>query len=232
MTWLRGPAPRFAAVVALALVLGACVSRPTRTAPPTAQEVATGEAWQRARHVALEGATRWSLSGRIAVSANGKGGSGRIDWTQDGDRFDIALGAPVTRQSWRLSGDATLARLEGLEGGPREGADAQRLLQEATGWRIPVGALRDWARGLPSTQATGGVETYGSDGRLARVTQSGWVLEFQDWHPATAERPDMPKRIFARSGDATVRLLIDEWQLVAAGPAGEAPRSGSDAVPE
>src|SRR3970282_570297 len=98
---------------------------------------------QVAREAQLRLQPEWALVGRIAVTSAGNGGSGRIGWRQDGERFEVALSAPVTRQSWRLHGDPGGAHLEGLEGGPRSGADARLLLLEATGWDIPVTALAE-----------------------------------------------------------------------------------------
>lgn len=201
-------------VAGMAILLAACAGKPIRTAPPLSPEeqAARAQAY-RGERAQLHDA--WSLSGRIAVSANGRGGSGRIDWSQTADRFDIGLSAPVTRQSWRLSGDAGAARLEGLEGGPREGRDAGALLQQATGWTIPVDCLPDWVLGLDckysSTLAKG--TTWRDDGRPASIDQQDWVIEFQDWHEAANGLPALPKRIFARSKSdkATVRLVIDAW---------------------
>ena len=203
-------------VAGMAMLLAACAGQPTRTAPPLSpqEQAARAQAYE-AERASLRHA--WSLSGRIAVSANGRGGSGRIDWSQAGDRFDIALSAPVTRQSWRLSGNATSARLEGLEGGAREGGDAGQLLQEATGWTIPVDCLSDWVLGFSCRRWTSPVQgiRWREDGRPASIEQLGWVIEVQDWHEAANGRPALPKRIFARSGStkATVRLVIDEWDF-------------------
>lgn len=200
-------------IAGLAMLLGACAGQPTRTAAPLSpqEQAARLQAYQ-AERAQLRGA--WGLSGRIAVSANGRGGSGRIDWTQTGERFDIALSAPVTRQSWRLSGDRGAARLDGLEGGPREGADAGELLQQAMGWTIPVGCLSDWVLGFSCGASSSLQETWDADGRPLSIQQLGWVIEYQDWHPAAAGQPALPRRIFARNttAKATVRLVIDEWK--------------------
>ena len=96
---------------------------------------------QQQRETALAAATDWSLAGRVAVSSGKDGGSGRIDWRQQGARYEVSRSAPVTRQSWRLSGEPGQARLEGLSGGPRAGSDPGVLLREATRWEIPVEAL-------------------------------------------------------------------------------------------
>src|SRR3546814_11697571 len=55
-----------------------------------------------------------SFSGRVALSGGSRGGgTGRIEWQQAGDRYRVTLSAPVSRQSWRLSGDDASATIEG-----------------------------------------------------------------------------------------------------------------------
>lgn len=200
--------------LAAAALLSACVARPVRQALPPAQ-TAVAEAAQVAREETLRQQPVWSLQGRIAVSNGRNGGSGRIDWVQEGRRFDVSLSAPVTRQSWRLVGDATAARLEGLDGGAREGPDAAMLLREATGWEIPVTALADWVRGVRAQGAgTAGV-SYGLDGRLLRMEQGGWTIDYHWPLPGSEAALDsaqpLPARLDARRGDASVRLIVDQW---------------------
>ena len=189
--------------------LAACSAAvPRATLPP--ERIASAETEQLAREQALRKQSTWSLQGRIAVANQGKGGSGRIDWQQDGPRFQVALSAPVTRQSWRLSGDDAGARLDGIEGGPREGRDAAELLRATTGWEIPVVALAEWVRGARA-QALGPARVaYGEDGRLARIEQGGWAIDYV-WNAAMPAGSALPARLTARRGEAQVRLVIDQW---------------------
>ncbi|KHM97012.1 membrane protein, partial [Xanthomonas vesicatoria] len=103
-----------------------------------------------ARQAWLLAHPNWSFQGRVAISKDRNGGSGRIDWQQDGAQYRVQLSAPVTRQSWVLTGDTTTGagRLDGLDGGPRSGPDAEQVLLEATGWTIPVNQMPDWVRAL------------------------------------------------------------------------------------
>lgn len=200
----------FLALVAMALILAGCVSRPTR-----APEAPVDQAQARAQDAQRAALTDWSLSGRIAVSNGKQGGSGRIDWQQSGDRYAVSLGAPVTRQSWRLSGDDTGGRLDGIEGGPREGADVEALLRETTGWNIPVRALADWVRGVGADPARfGGARiVYGEGNRPVRLSQAGWTIDYAQWQAeaAAAGGPVLPARLTATQGEARVRLIVDEW---------------------
>ena len=193
-----------------ALSLSACVSRPERAPAPVDPAQARQAAEQRA---AL---ADWSLSGRVAISGGRQGGSGRIDWTQRGERYDITLAAPVTRQGWRLSGDARSARLDGIEGGPRESTDVEDLLYAATGWSVPVRAMVDWVRAVPAPESVYGPAqvAHGPGGLPARIGQGGWDIEYRDWYEAGTGQPAMPRRIEATRGEARVRLLVDDWTLV------------------
>jgi outer membrane lipoprotein LolB len=197
--------------------LSACAGQPVRQAPPIAAAAAT--AAQEAREVALQADRDWSLAGRVALSNGRQGGSGRLDWQQDGARYAVSLSAPVTRQSWRLSGTPGGAVLEGLEGGPRHGVDPGLLLRESTGWEIPVAALPDWLRGARAADQGPAALAFGADGRLATMEQGGWRIAYADWRlpepasdQAAAVAPvALPHRIEASRGEARVRLLVDDW---------------------
>lgn len=192
-------------VVLLALALAGCATARIE-APAVPADAA--QALQARREAALGAARDWGLEGRIAISNGRDAGSGRIDWRQSGERFDITLTAPVTGQGWRLSGEPGHATLDGLPGGPREGRDAEALLREATGWDIPVRALPAWVRGLRADPASA-VAEFAADGRLARLSEGGWTITYA-WPPAAGVQP-MPTRIEARRGDARVRLVVDRW---------------------
>ena len=186
------------AALALAVLLAGCAPAPVR-APADAAALAA----QAAHETKLRAEAAWRLEGRLAVRAGGDGGSGRLDWRQEGEQFRIRLSAPVTGRGWELEGGPGRARLEGLDGGPLAGSDPEALLAAATGWQIPLEALGWWVRG---GRAPGEAElAFGPDGRLASLQQRGWTVEYREWDG------DRPRRVFARRGEASVRLVVDAW---------------------
>jgi len=205
------------ALAACALLLAGCVGQPVRESPLHTGSDAELQA-QAARAAVLEAHPQWALQGRVALSNGRDGGSGRIEWHQDGGRFDVSLSAPITRQSWRLSGDQRSARLEGLDGGAREGTDAEALLHEATGWEIPVAALASWVTGTEAPRLPGATLQFGNDGRLGRIEQDGWTIDYAGWQPQAGFAVEMPQRLTATRGEARVRLVIDHWQPGAPSP--------------
>lgn len=195
-----GGAPVRAAIAVLLLLLGACA--------PVAQRplVVGDEATQGARELELARHSSWSFTGRLAVSQGSNGGNARIEWRQNGPDFDIQLSAPITRQSWRLRQAAGKVSLEGLDGGRREGADAEALLQEATGWRIPLAAMSAWVRGVRAPGASD--LSFDAHGLPATIRQHGWAVEYRGWFART---PALPEKVFARQGEASVRLVVEAW---------------------
>lgn len=191
---------RLAWGAAAAAMLAACSSSPVRQADPSSLS------GQSVRESTLSRRDAWSMTGKIAVSDGRDGGSGRIDWRQDGERFRIEIRAPVTRRTYRLTGGPDGATLEGLDGGPRSGPDAEALLREAVGWSVPVADMVAWARGA---RGQGGADLdFDQAGRPAVLRQRGWTVEYKAWDEGT---PPMPKKVFAANGERRVRLAVDRW---------------------
>jgi outer membrane lipoprotein LolB len=200
---------RVAWIAMVAVALSACVT--TRSNSPAMASIEQPAAYQATREAQLATHDQWAMSGRIALSNGKDGGSGRIEWKQAGPRFEVALAAPVTRQSWRVTGGEGEAVLEGLDGGPRTGSNAHDLILEATRWDIPVDALAGWVRGVPGP---GAQVRYGADGRLAGLEQDGWTVAYTAWAPTQFDPTlAMPARLEATKGQARVRLAVDNWTL-------------------
>ena len=191
-------------LVALPLVLAAC-------APAMRMKGDAGllDA-QRAREQALAGADHWLLQGRLGVSDGHEGGSGSFSWSQDGDRYEFVLRAPVTGKSFRLSGGPDGALLEGLDGGPLRGSDAEALMRKALGWEVPLRDLRAWVLGL---RADGGPAElrFGANRLPSLLQQDGWSVDYRAWDEA--RQPPLPTKVYASKPPYKVRLSIESWQF-------------------
>ncbi|MEO6927019.1 MAG: lipoprotein insertase outer membrane protein LolB [Rhodanobacter sp.] len=165
---------------------------------------------QRAREQALAGADHWALQGRLGVSDGHDGGSGSFSWTQDGNHFDFVLRAPITGKSFRLSGGPDGALLEGLDGGPLQGHDAEALMRKALGWEVPLRELRAWVLGL---RAAGGPAelSFGANRLPSLLKQDGWSVEYRGWDDS--RHPPLPTKVYAAKPPYKVRLSIESWQF-------------------
>ena len=184
---------------ALLLSLAACST-------PMPRAVAPAALTQAEREARLVLRPDWSFSGRVAIGDGGSAGNAKILWVQRGKDFEIRLSAPITGQSWKLVRTGAEVRLEGLEGGPRLGTDAEALLLQASAWRVPVDELSFWVRGLQAGK--GAAMEFSPQGLPVSLAESGWSVEYRAWN-----RDDLPlpTKMFARKGQASVRLVIDRW---------------------
>lgn len=195
---------RMAALLLAACLLAACAPTPIRS--PDAHLLGA----QTAREHQLAGKTHWILRARLAISADGDGGSGTLVWQRDRDGFEFIVRAPVTGRSFRLEGGPHGARLEGLEQGVVTGTDARTLLQRTLGWGVPMAQLRYWVRGMRAPGHAAEL-VFGDNGLPLRLVQSGWTIEYRNWYEDTT--PPLPRRVFANRGDDHVRLVITHWSL-------------------
>lgn len=185
------------------LLLAACAPLPVRE-PGTVQQLAA----QAAREQQLGAQQDWGLAGRFAASDGHDGGSGSLEWRQDGARYRFTLRAPITGKSVQLDGGPDGAVLTGAGKVPVTGTDASQVMRNEFGWDVPVADLAWWVRGLraPGRPA---ILTFGSNGLPATLDQDGWHVDYRDWY---AERnPPLPRKVYASRDPYTVRVLIEQW---------------------
>lgn len=196
---------RLAIVAGLAagMLVAACAPIPVRK-PGTAAQLAA----QAGRERQLGAQPDWSLEGRFAASDGNRGGSGSLDWSQQGARFRFTLRAPITGKTVQLQGGPDGVVLTGLDHGPLAGRDARTVLRQQFGWDIPVRDLAWWVRGL-RTPDQPAVLTFGANGLPATLDQDGWHVEYRDWY---AERnPPLPRKVYASRDPFSVRVLVEQW---------------------
>ncbi len=190
--------------VALPLLLAACV-------PAVRMK---GDAGllnaQLAREQTLAHADHWVLQGRLGVSHGKDGGSGSFSWTQNGDRYEFVLRAPITGKSFRLSGDPAGALLEGLDPGPLRGPDAEALMRKALGWEVPLRDLRAWVLGLRADSGPAEL-SFGADRLPSLLQQDGWAVDYREWD--ATRKPPLPTKVYAERPPYKVKLSIESWQF-------------------
>ncbi|MDH4135014.1 MAG: lipoprotein insertase outer membrane protein LolB [Gammaproteobacteria bacterium] len=182
---------------------------------PRQPEAALERLWHShsASHSSL---TRWSLRGRLAVRTESQGGQASISWQRDPDRQTIRLNGPLGRGVVRVTQDESGAHLTDASGNTGDAADATELLLRFTGWELPMASLDWWVRGLPVPDVAMWREL-NDEGRLARLRQQGWEVEFSHYAPIDSSLV-LPDRIVlrhdpgSRSTTLEVRLVIDRWE--------------------
>lgn len=192
-------AAAFAAVVTL--LLSACAELPAPPETPASS----------ASIVSAEAVGAFRLTGRIAVKHEGQGFSGTLRWEHDARRDEVLLQSPLGQGVARIVRDATGVTLTDADDKVYRAATVEALTREVLGWQLPLDGLEHWVLGRAAPESASR-RTVGDDGRMTRLIQDGWQVDFERYQPVQGAM--LPGRLEAAYGnDMTVRLVIDRWVL-------------------
>jgi len=78
------------------------------------------------------------------------------------------------------------------------------------GVQLPLNGLSDWALGRPINSDI--LEsTWDSQGRLIKIVQDGWLIEYQNYLPNN--HISLPQKITLRNDKIFVKIQVDEWKI-------------------
>jgi outer membrane lipoprotein LolB len=184
----------------LILLLTGCAAVPP-AAPPDVDSITAAE------RAAI---THWQFNGRVSLTRGEQGWHAGLKWQTRGERYRLRVAGPLGQGALLLTGDEQAVTLVDGEGRVYVASTAEDLLQQATGWELPVSGLHYWVRGLSAPQ--GGFETSrDAQGRLQQLVQSGWTITYQRYQDVAGSA--WPAKMRLERDGLTVRLVIDEWQL-------------------
>lgn len=189
----------------LVVFLSACATLLDKPPLPLAEE-----RWEQ-RQLALQAITDWSFRGRTVITQDREGWNAGVNWTQQGDTFQIRLTGPFSQGGVELQGDAQKVTLIMSDGEQFQAPTPEQLLSEVVGLRLPVSALRDWVRGLPHQALEVDEQQLDDQGRLVSLVQDGWQIAFMRYVPASGQQ--LPDKVFIEHADLNVRIVITSWRL-------------------
>lgn len=167
----------------LALFLGACAQAPV--GPPPAD-------------------TEFDLGGRLGARYGDESFSGNLAWRHARSSDEMLISTPLGQGVARIVREGDAVTLSTAE--PREyhAADAESLTAQVLGFRLPLGGLADWVRARPSPDSPATIER-APDGRLVKLEQRGWQIEYQEYSGA------LPYRLRLTYPGIELRLVISRW---------------------
>lgn len=185
---------KFLAGLLAVLLLAGCATTPS---PRSSQPAAALTAWQ--------------INGRVSLTRGEEGWHAGLLWQTQADTFYLRISGPLGQGGFQLNGDARGVVLVDAEGQTYAARDADALLADVTGWQLPVTGLRYWIRGLPQPAAGQAQMTRDETGRIRRLEQSGWTINYQRYQLVGDVL--LPAKLQLVHADISVRIIIDQWEL-------------------
>jgi outer membrane lipoprotein LolB len=165
--------------------------------------------WQ-ARLTEQASMEKWSFKGRTAIVQGRKGWNASIKWIHQSEKdYQLKLSGPFAQGGALLTGTTEHVSLE-LDNGEQYIAETpEQLFSEVFGWQLPVSALQDWVRGIPTQGFAVEAQQLDELGRLTELEQAGWTIAFHRYIPF--ENTTMPAKIFMQHPDLSIRIVIADW---------------------
>ena len=147
-------------------------------------------------------ALRVATPGR-AVRSSG----GRLSWGHAGQDDRILLASPLGVGMAEIEFTPLLARLQTADGQRRESPDADALIEEVTGQRLPLRRFSGWLLGNGGPAAR--LEKDAS-GRPLLLDEDGWQVDY-------AYGDDLPGAlpvglVLRRDSEIELRLRVEDWK--------------------
>jgi outer membrane biogenesis lipoprotein LolB len=137
----------------------------------------------------------FEMSGRLALRQGDRGEIARLRWTHRGASDTWVFSSPLGNEVARIHSDAQGARLEQGGAAPVEEARSfAELSERAIGVPLDPTTLVKWLHGTGPLQ--------GGD----------WNVTIDDSTPAGSVT--VARRLTARRGDVTVRLVVDDYKVL------------------
>jgi outer membrane lipoprotein LolB len=184
----------------LILLLSGCAAVPPAL-PPGVEPITDAE------RAAI---THWQFQGRISLTRGEQGWHAGLDWETRPEQYRLQVSGPLGQGALLLSGTADGVTLVDGEGRVYMATDAEGLLLQVAGWRLPVSGMQYWVRGLAVPHVP--YETArDARGRPLELEQSGWKISYQRYQEVAGSA--WPVKIRMEHDELVVRLVIHQWQF-------------------
>lgn len=193
-------------------LLAACTAHKTanqptqQNQPTTANKVVSVEQ----RKAETKTISSWEIRGALAAKNKAKGWSAAMNWIQSGpSSYQIRLIGPLGAGSVLISKNGGVIT---FQDGPKKitSGNADELLLQQTGIRLPVNNLYYWVRGLPAPGKVSG-EHRDQYNHLVQLKQSGYNIDFAQY--TTIKGADLPGLVRLEGNGVMIKVIIKNWRV-------------------
>jgi len=179
---------------------------------PTPKVTGPQAPWLR-RQLSMSLMPKWQMGGRAALRFKTTAATFGLNWVQRSkQQFSLQIRNPITGTVVALidqnPGKATLKS----RGKVSSGADAERLLQQQLGVKMPINGMPYWIRGVMAPQYPVGKVTLDAKGRPKQIVQAGWVMDYFNYANLSFDALPRKVNISRKQEQVNVRILAKQWK--------------------
>ena len=152
----------------------------------------------------------WSMVGSLVVRSKGDASRVTLRWRQTHAAYHVRITALLGAGLLDLEGSDAGVEARFADGRRVRADSPEALLEEEVGWSVPLGGLQYWMVGAPSPGGAGGTMEIDSEGRLARLEQSGWTVVYEKYR--SLDGLALPARIRFSNGSVEGTVVVRRWK--------------------
>ncbi len=148
----------------------------------------------------------WAFEGKMAIRSEQGNAHFQIHWQQQADDYDIHLLGPFGQSVAHIHGQGDALILDVPRQSKRVNRPDIEAVKESLGWDLPVKEMSFWVTGLPAPDLAREI-AYDKQGLAARLEQSGWRVEYQQF------KQQIPVRTTFTKDSVEILLVIKAWHF-------------------
>jgi outer membrane lipoprotein LolB len=152
----------------------------------------------------------WTATGRLALAANGEGGSGSFTWEQRADATTLSLRGPLGAGALRVTARGDDLSITDDDGRSLGTEQTRALLRERLGADLPWSDLRYWMLGVPAPGGPARVADAATT-PLRVIEQADWRIGYDSFTPT--QGVSLPARFTATREGVRLKVTVDAWQV-------------------
>jgi len=157
---------------------------------------------------------QWRYSAKVGITTDKIREQANMVWQFQDQSNSVRLFGPLGAGAIKVEFDQYGVRLSDSKGELYSGDSAEQLLEQITGWLIPVDTLSYWLFARPAPEAAFRYQL-NPEGSVSVIEQAGWSIRYDDYREYGANG-QLPRKLLAtKLGSATVsvKLITKAWQF-------------------
>lgn len=156
----------------------------------------------------------WTIIGRISVINGQENWYAKFIWTQKKQDFQLSFTGPLGETELQISQIDDHVRLK-TPSEERSSHNLEQLLEQQTGWVLPITSLRFWSQGHPDPEMNSRLK-YNKQQQIIDIFQAGWHIQYpkrMQVEQLSGAEILLPKKIIATRQDIKIKLIVTRWHL-------------------
>ena len=164
------------------------------------------------QHHSQQPIKNWQLDGKLSLRSKAQNNTVIFHWQQNDKDYLIQIILPFGQGNYVLTSQANHgASLLTTKNQRLYANNAVKLLQQVTGWNIPIDSFSYWLRGLPAPKISQTNMQFDSHGNITKMQQEDWQISFKSY--LKMGNIMLPDKVFVQNNQFQLKLVLWNWDI-------------------